>query len=296
MTAMASPLPDIYTYDDFRVFLKDAFAAKKEADAAYSYRKFAKDAGILNQGYLLDVVQGKRTLSSPMLVKMATAFGLSEGEREFLELLAAFGQSKKDDERQTIYGEILFRRNRSRFARLSPSLTKYYQDYRYPLVRCAIEASQYRGDAEALGKWLDPPLAPAVIKKIVVELEEWKLVRRNATGKYEVTSKFVEPPATMGAMVRRLNREWIVQAAEAPFRFPPAKRHVSTLLLMVGDGTRQKIQERVEAFRKEILDLVEQDKEPASVMQLSLQYFPRTNGTSGSKGSHGMSGKGGIKS
>ncbi len=270
--------PDIYTYDDFRVYLREAFEAKKKADSTYSYRKFAKDAGILNQGYLLDVIGGKRTLSTTMLLKMAAAFGLNEGESEFLQLLADFGQAKKDDERQAHYQEILHRRNRSRFARLSPSLTKYYQDYRYPLVRCAIEATDYRGDAEALGKWLDPPLAPAVVKKIVSDLVDWKLIVRATSGQYEVTSHFVEPPPTMGSLVRRLNREWILHAAEAPFRYPPQKRHVSTLLLMVSDDTKAAILEKIENFRHDILDLVEKDPNPDGIMQMSLQFFPRSHG------------------
>lgn len=285
MTAAVPPkkgsydAPDVYAFDDFRAYLREAFAAKKKADSAYSYRKFAKDAGILNQGYLLDVVQGKRSLSQAMLQKMAPVFGLNDAGAEFLQLLADFGQARKEDERQRIYQEIVYRRNRSGFARLSPSLTKYYQDYRYPLVRCAIEASQFRGDAEALAKWLDPPLPPGVVRKIVEELEEWKLIRREADGRYQVTSKFVEPPKTLGAMVRRLNREWVVQAAEAPFRFPAGKRHVSTLLLMVGEDTRQAIQKRIDEFRKEILDMVEKDKQPTGVMQFSMQYFPRSNGS-----------------
>jgi uncharacterized protein (TIGR02147 family) len=284
MTAATPPKPvtlsppNIYTYDDFRGFLKDAFAAKKAAEPRYSYRKFAKDAGILNQGYLLDVIQGKRALSVVMLERMAQAFGLNEGETEFLKLLTDFGQAKKDDERQEFYQEVLHRRNRSRFARLSPSLTKYYQDYRYPLVRCAIEALDYRGNAEALGKWLEPALPPAVVKKMVADLVEWDLVKLDSSGRYQVTSRFVEPPPTMGAMVRRLNREWILHAAEAPFRFPPQKRHVSTLLLMVSESTKQALHQKIEAFRKEVLELVEQDKNPEGVMQLSLQFFPRTHG------------------
>jgi uncharacterized protein (TIGR02147 family) len=270
--------PNIYTYDDFRLYLRDAFQEKKASQPKYSYRKFAQEAGILNQGYLLDVVQGKRSLSDVMLAKMGPVFGLNEAEIEFLKLLTDFGQERKDDERQRFYQEILFRRNRSRFARLSPSLTKYYQDYRYPLVRCAIEATQFTGDVEALGKWLDPPIPAAVVRKIVEELLEWKLIRRVETGRYYVTSRFVEPPVTMGSMVRRLNREWILHAAEAPFRFAPDKRHVSTLLLMVGEDTRQAIKKRIDAFRKEILDLVEADKHPDGIMQFSMQYFPRSNG------------------
>jgi len=270
--------PNVYTYDDFRLFLDHAFKARKKADPKYSYRKFARDAGILNPGYLLDVVQGKRALSRAMLLKMSRAFGLSEAEGEFLQLLADFGQTRQDEARQSIYQDILFRRNRSRFARLSPSLAKYYQDYRYPLIRCAVEAGDFSGDYEALGKWLDPALPPGVVKKMIADLLDWKLIQKNAAGHYAVTSRFVEPPATMGSLVRRLNREWILHGAEAPFRFPADQRHVSTLLLMVGPETRKEIHRRIDRFRKEILDLVEEDKRPEGIMQLSLQYFPRTHG------------------
>jgi uncharacterized protein (TIGR02147 family) len=52
--------PNVYQYDDFRVFLRDAFEAKKVAEPGYSHRKFAAAAGIANPGYLLDVTLRKR--------------------------------------------------------------------------------------------------------------------------------------------------------------------------------------------------------------------------------------------
>jgi uncharacterized protein (TIGR02147 family) len=269
--------PNIYRYDDFRAFLKAAFAQRKEADEDYSYRKFAKDAGIANPGYLLDVILGKRTLSDNALSKTATAFELNEAESEFFRLLVDFGQAKQDAKRQKIYQEILYRRNRSRFARLSPSLVKYYQDFHYPLVYSALHAFDFRGDYEKFGGVFDPAIAPGSLKKYVRDLCEWKLVEQGPDGRYTVTEDFVEPPETMGALVRRLNREWILQAAESLFRHGPDDRHVSTLLLSVSDGTRKRIRSEVEAFRRQILDLVAQDQDaPSGLMQLSLQYFPKT--------------------
>ena len=74
----------------------------------------------------------------------------------------------------------------SRFARLSPSLVKYYQDYRYSLVRCAVEACDFRGDFEALGKFLDPPLAPALAKKYAQDLLEWGLISKGEDGRFQI--------------------------------------------------------------------------------------------------------------
>jgi uncharacterized protein (TIGR02147 family) len=269
--------PNIYRYDDFRTFLKDAFNYRKEQDGDYSYRKFAKDAGIANPGYLLDVIVGKRTLSDNAAQKTVTAFELNEAEGEFFKLLVDFGQSKKDGKRQEIYQEILYRRNRSRFARLSPSLVKYYQDFHYPLVYSALHAFDFRGDYDAFGGVFDPPIAPAALKKYIRELCEWELVKQGPDGRYTVTEAFVEPPGTMGALVRRLNREWILQAAESLFRHGPEERHVSTLLLSVSEETRKSLRERVENFRRQVLELVARDKgTPSGLMQLSLQYFPKT--------------------
>ena len=284
-----SQRPSVYQYDDFRAFLRDAFEHKKIQEPGYSYRKFGLAAGIANPGYLLDVIIGKRTLSRNQALKMAPVFGLNESETDFFLLLSEFGQSKKDSERHELYQDLLTRRNRSRFARLSPSLVKYYQDYHYSLVRCAVEAMDFRGDAEALGKFLDPPLAPAMAKKYLQDLEEWHLIVRGEDGRYRVTEKFVEPPPTLSAMVRRLNRDWILQAAEAPFKFGPSDRHVSTLLLMVSEETRRQLLDKGEEFRKEVLDLVEKDPNPETILQLSVQLFPKSRQHSGN--GRGIKGK-----
>jgi uncharacterized protein (TIGR02147 family) len=268
--------PNVYQYDDFRAFLKAAFEFLKAADPSYSYRRFARDAAVSNPGYLLDVIIGKRTLSRNQALKMAPVFGLNEAETEFLLRLTEFGQAKRDADRQTLYQDLLLRRNRSRFARFSPSLVKYYQDYHYSLVRCAVNAFDFRGDCEALGKFLEPPLAPALVRKYVQDLEEWGLIIRASGGRYHVTQKFVEPPPTLSALVRRLNREWILQASEVPFKFGPADRHISTLLIMVSEETRKKLMERAENFRKEMLDLVEKDTDPEMILQLSVQLFPKS--------------------
>lgn len=268
--------PNVYQYDDFRAYLKAAFESLKAEDASWSYRKFAREAGISNPGYLLDVIVGKRTLSRNQALKMAPVFGMNEAETEFLLRLAEFGQAKRDADRQAIYKDMMQRRNRSRFARFSPSLVKYYQDYRYSLVRCAVNAFDFRGDCEMLGKLLEPPLAPALVRKYVQDLENWGLIIRGSGGRYHVTQKFVEPPPTLSALVRRLNREWILQASEVPFKFGPADRHISTLLVMVSEETRGKLMELAEKFRKEMLDLVERDTDPEMILQLSIQLFPKS--------------------
>ena len=273
---------DIYQYDDYRLYLKDSYELKFSEDPSYSYRKFAKEAGFTNPGFLNDVIKGKRKLSAEAREKMVKVFSLSTVEAEFFRLLVEYSQIRKPDIKQQIYSRIVFRRNRSLFARLNPALSRYYQDYRYPLIRSAIMASDFRGDYDELGRFVLPPLPASVVKKYVRDLCDWGMVVQDSEGKYRVTDQFVEPPATLRDLVKQINREWIIQSLEPLMKLPVEKRHISTMLLSVSGETKGKIQDKIEEFREEIWRLVRDDAgDPDRIMQLNIQYFPKSRETGG---------------
>lgn len=268
--------PDIYEFDDFRQFLSayyHYFCSQKED---YSWRKFALDSQITNPGYLNDVIKNKRKLSKSAYQKVVRVFEIQGAEEELFHILVNYGQSKDLAEKEEMYRQILFRRSRSKFTRLNPALVKYYQDYQYPLVRAAIEASQFKGNYEELARFIDPPLPANMVKKIVRELCEWGLVKQDSNGQYLVTSKFVEPPATLGQLVRRLNRIWLEQSAEAIHRIPAHQRNISSVLLAVSEETQTKINHKIQAVQAEIFKLIEADQNPEVLMQLSIAYFPKS--------------------
>jgi uncharacterized protein (TIGR02147 family) len=207
---------------------------------------------------------------------MIKAFGLSATEAAYLDLLVQYGQARDEQKRADVYKDILSRRNRSSFTRLNPLLVKYYQDYRYPLVRCAIEASGFKGDYSRLAEFIDPPLQPAVVVKIVRDLCEWGLVEQQSDGRYALTQKMIEPPDTLRHLVRELNGEWIKHAYVALRRLPPDKRDISSLLVTVSDENYQLIQEKIQKLRDEIFAIARVDTNPQSVMQLNIQLFPRS--------------------
>ncbi len=275
-TAKNVDKPNIYQYDDFRLFLRDSYRHRAESIPKYSYRKFAAEAGFTNPGYINDVIKGQRTLSKSGLKKVATVFELSPTESEFLEMLVKYGQAKKSADRDSLYQQILFRRSRSTFTRLNPALVKYYQDYRYPLVRSALEVKEFYGEYDHLAKFLKPPLPASLIKKIIRDLCDWGLVNQQTNGRYTVTDKFVEPPATLAHLIRQLQREWILQGSEALNAFGPQERHISSILLGISRETRDIIYKKIETFRQEIFDLIKADQKPEVLMQLSLQYFPKS--------------------
>jgi uncharacterized protein (TIGR02147 family) len=268
---------DIYQYEDFRKFLHDSYEEKRQAEGKFSHRQLAASAGFSNPGFFNDVVKGRRTLSGSATEKMIGAFSLKPNEAEYFRLLVAYGQSKRPEERQELYEKMLFRRNRSNFVRLHPINSKYYQDYHYPLIRSAIQVHDFRGDYEELARFIRPAIPVATVKKCVRELCEWGLLTQDADGRYRPSFKNQEPAPSMGDLVKRLNREWVVQAADALFAFPKEERHISSGLLTISADTYAEIMRRIGKFREEIFELAKQEENPDRVMQLNIQYFPRTH-------------------
>jgi uncharacterized protein (TIGR02147 family) len=272
---------DIYQYEDFRRFLEDSFEEKRKAHPAaegkYTHRKLAGEAGFTNPGYFNDVVKARRTLSEAAQEKLISVFGLKSNEAEYFRLLVSYGQSKDGEARQELYKQMLFRRNRSSFVRLNPVNSKYYQDYHYPLVRSAIQVFEFRGNYEDLAKFIRPAVPVATLKKCVRDLCEWGLLKQDADGRYRPAHKNQEPAPSMGDLVKRLNREWVMQAADALFAFPKEERYIYSALLTVGADTFNEIQQRIEKFREEIIGLAKGEEKPDRVMQFNIQHFPRSH-------------------
>jgi uncharacterized protein (TIGR02147 family) len=272
----AAMMPDIYQFDDFREFLRECFEAKVRALGKYSQRRFAREAGFSNPGYYNDVLKGFKPLSENAAEKMAHVFGLKPNETEFLKLLTAYGQSRSAERKNQIYKQILSRRNRSRFTRLNPVLNRYYQDYRYALVRGAIEVLDFRGNYEELAAFLDPPIPVATIKALVRDLCEWGLAEQSESGAYRTTPSIVEPSANLIGMSRAMNSEWLGLAREGLNRLPREKRHVSTMILNISDTLHAELQEMIEKFREDVFRRVEADSEPKRIQQLTVAYVPRS--------------------
>ncbi|MBN1760039.1 MAG: TIGR02147 family protein [Chitinispirillaceae bacterium] len=271
---------NIYEYDDFRLYLQHRYELRCKEDPSYTYRKFASEASFSNPGFLNDVIKGRRKLSRDAVGKMIGVFGLSEIEAEFFRLLVAYRQTRDQDEQQELYRKILFRRNRSSFARLNPIQSKYYQDYRYALIRTALMATDFSGDYDALGRFTIPPIPSAQVKKYIRDLCDWGMVTQQSDGKYAVTDLVVEPPETLRDQVKQINREWIIQSIEPLMKLSPEKRYISSMLLSVSSKTAKKIRERIEALREEIWDAVNGDDEKAdSIMLLNVQYVPKSRRT-----------------
>ena len=91
----------------------------------------------------------------------------------------------------------------------------------------------------------------------------------------------VDPVLTTGAEARRraiaeYHRTMITSAKASIDLIPSDERDISALTLCVDENGLQRLKERVQAFRKELLSPTAEGQEGDQVVQLNMQLFPLT--------------------
>lgn len=91
--------PNIFSYHDYRLFLRDWFLFLKQSDINFSIRALSREAKIAT-GYLSMVLNGKRKLSIKAIDKLRPFIHLSDAELSYLSNIAKIADSTDQEERE----------------------------------------------------------------------------------------------------------------------------------------------------------------------------------------------------
>ena len=274
-----NPSKKIFEYLDYRGFLKDYYNAKKEANPAFSLRVFSDKIGFKAKDFISRVMNGDKNLSSQSIPKVASGLRLGKHETEFFVALVKFNQAETTEERNGAFEEMQAVLKVVRFAEKQHLLghTQYmvYSHWRHLTIRSLIGMYGFDGDYETLARRVHPRITAEEAKKSVKLLEDCQLINKNKNGKYELTeSAITTGDRTSKLALRGFHQQCLKLAADSIDRDPPGKRHISGLTLGISQESYERIVERINAFRKEIALIAEEDKNSDKVFQLQFALFP----------------------
>src|SRR5205809_2149006 len=98
---------DVFSYQDFRVFLRDFYTDRRQVDRKFSIRFFARRAGLRSENYLKVVMDGRRNLTAKNLPKFVKGLGLGPTQAEFFEALVNLNQAKDLTERRDLLERVV---------------------------------------------------------------------------------------------------------------------------------------------------------------------------------------------
>jgi uncharacterized protein (TIGR02147 family) len=270
---------DVFRYHDYRAFLAAYYQAKKPR--GFSYRAFARAAGLGAPNYLQLVIKGRRNLTPAMAQRFAETCGLAKEAARYFVALVAFNQAASGEERNVRYRELQAFGRYRRAQKLELAEAAYHSNWYLPAIRELVLSPAFREDPAWIAATLRPPIQPSEALQALDTLLELGLLQRNARGDLEQKARVVSTgPETQGMHITNYHAEMMQRATRAMTTVPAAERDISSLTLCLGSEGLAALKERIRVFRRELLELSENDPAPSQVVQLNFQLFPLSEATS----------------
>lgn len=274
--AKQRPKLNVYEYKDYRHYLKDWFALAKTFTPPLSQRGFAKKAGLKSNNFLILVMQGKRNLSDDGIKKVIKGIQLNKEDAKFFTNLVLFNQTKKHDEKNTFYQNMIQNKNYAKLKPLEKNQLDYCNEWYHAAIRELIQSPQFTGNLDWISQKLSPKLSITKIKKSIQVLKNLNLIEEK-NGKLKQCDSLVTTGMEVDSVALfNYHLKMLDLSKKVLQETPKSERDISSLTLGLGKDKRRILKEKIQNFRKDILELVSTEDEPEEVIQVNIQMFPLT--------------------
>jgi len=268
----------VFEYTNYRDYLK-AFYEYNKALVGYTYRDFAKKAGMNSPSWLLQLIKGTKNLSELSAIKVGRALELNKRESEYFELLVPFTQAKTNELKGHYYEKMLALKKRLKLIKLSEEQLDIYSKWYHPVIRSLVTKVDFADNYEILANKLLPTIKPSEAKKSVALLEKTGFIKKNKLGKWEIAKPIMTTGDEVSSLkVMNYHKDLSRLASEVFDRSTREERDISALTLGIDKEGYDKLKVKIRQFRKEILDTIENCQNPNRVYQMNLHFFPVSKG------------------
>jgi uncharacterized protein (TIGR02147 family) len=280
---------DVFSYSDYRKFLADLYAAKKPQ--GFSYRAFSRVAKLGAPNYLKLVITGERNLTPLMSQRFALACGLRGEAATFFQCLVEFNQARALHEREACHTKLAaFARYRDAH-KLEIAHTAYHANWYIPAIRELCASPEFECSPQWIASVLVPAITPREAENALDVLFQLGLLERTDAGDVRQGTAVVSTGSqTQGMHIKRYHAEMMSRATIAMDILPASERDVSSLTLCLGASGISRLKERIQAFRRELIDLAENEPRPEQVVQVNFQLFPLSTAVASRDGSKRIQG------
>jgi len=266
---------DIFSYTDYKTFLKDYYIFRKNKNQHFSSRSFAQQTGVA-PSVMKDVTSGRRNLTIPVMQRYAEAMKLTTREIRYFEILVRFVNSKNNTDKNDAFVEMIRMRGKAGIRFLGEEHYEFFSKWYHSAIRELVTLPDFREDPAWIAQKLFPPITPAQARKSLELLVSIGILTRDKNGVLIQKDALISSEYEMAsAALRTFQTQMIELAGNAVEQVPRQQREISSLTLGVSEKFFLRIKERIRIFKEEILGMAVEDKSDSeTVYQLNFQFFP----------------------
>lgn len=282
-TLVSSARPIIDTFSDYRAFVAAMIDWLREEDDGVSYRALAERAGFSSKSFLKHVVEGTKNLGKASVPKVAAAVRLTPREERVFQLMVAFNQAKRDDQRKRAY-DALMRERRHPVATTERAQFEVYDKWFPMVVRELVGMPGFEEDPAFIGRRMVPKVAAKSVKAAIGLLERVGMLERDEAGQLRQAEVAVSTgPSVRSLAVRSFHRTMLEFASASLDEMPVDRRNITGLMLPLTPEQYRRLCDLISDFRAEVRETFEGGESaseeapgPLDVYELLVSLVPLT--------------------
>lgn len=279
-------LRSIYTYTDYREFIRDTYNHLKSTEGV-TLRDFARKAGFNTHTFLVNVIENKRSLTTDSASKVARGLGLKPEHRTYLELMVRFGNAKTVDEKNDVYEQMCASMPRSEIRKIGSDYFEIFRNAYVLTIRELVALPDFQNDPKWIARKIHPHITPAQAARALQTLLDARLLEQGKRGKLEQATADLTTGAEVKSLAVSLYHKQLLGLAETSIDETSAKnRDISSLTVNISKSEFDFIKRRTADFRMEILNFLKKKREDKTaafpeerlraIYYLNMQLFNAT--------------------
>lgn len=271
---------DIFGYTDYRKYLADFYAAKKETNPGFSYRVFSRLAGFVSPSILMLVIQGKRNVTQQALSGFCKALNLNAKERRYFELLVQFNQAKDVEAKKHYYEQLFPVSDKCNGTELTHNQYKYMSQWYCPVIREMVGLPGFKEDPRWISKKLKNQITVGEARDALQLLIDLQLVERSERGVLRQTDKNVTTKKDVEHVAAfKFHSNMLEHAKRSLVEDKSGNgREISGITAALSKEQFDKIKKMIRKFENEIMHSLENPEgEADDIYQFNFQLFPLTD-------------------
>lgn len=266
--------PDVVSYAEYRLYLKDRYQAMKAGDSKYSHRYISAKCGISSSGWFSDILVGRQRLKPVHVRPLAAALKLDARDQDFLAVLVDMERADTPESRVAAMERWLALKGPRREA-VEKDRFAFFDHWYHLVLREMLSILPFDGNYDMLGAALSPPISGAQARNALDLLQRLGVILpqvwNRRMGDLPV---LVKSPGGDQEHWNRILKDMMKLAPGALEKFGKKERDFSALTLTLSPEGLVKAGEAIAELRKKLLLITEKDRGQNRIYQALFQLFP----------------------
>jgi len=267
---------NLYEFDNYRHLLLKLITERKKYGKPCSFRWLSYKAGLKSPNFFKMVIDGNRDLSSDLIEKTITIFGLKDSQARYFRNLVMFNKAKTSEEKIFYADKLSFFKKKLKSKKIH-DLGSYYKNWYYVIIREYLTVKEAPQSTDKIAKFLNPQISVQEAIEALDELKQMNLIQKCENGKWQVNDVHLSSGDKISnAQLIKFHYKMLDLAKRSIDAFSSEIRFISTLSLSFSEEDYRVAIEKIKKLKNELLELSESTKKNSRIYQVQFQLFPVT--------------------